>query len=160
MQQQKRWDKTASKHCTSQTTTQFITHSKVGSLCSNTVWIFKYYPEPSVREFAHNWHREKMYSLWFTPTMNLHAWPNAFCPHPETGLLSWGIGCPHGALSVSWSGPESSLVHPRWKPQMRCSTNAFIFIWRAQDKVSGSFCASDMVMVKDSPETRCFHLYL
>lgn len=52
------------KHCTSEPTTQFITHSKVSWLSSYTVWIFKYYPEPSVREFAHNWHREKMYSLW------------------------------------------------------------------------------------------------
>lgn len=131
--------KTVQKHTTSETSQ--LTLLRV----INTVWIFKHFPEPSLWVFADNWHTEsKMYSLWFIHPTCLHFWLNAFCPHPDTGVLSWGIGCPRGALPVNWSGPDSSLVHPHWKPQMRCSANAFVFIRWERDKVSWSFwCCRD-----------------
>lgn len=117
--------------------------------CINTVCILKHYPELSVWAFEDNWHTEsKMYSLWFTHPTHLHAWLDAFCPHPNTGVVSQGIGCPRSALPVNWSGPDSSLVHPQWKPQMRRSANAFIFIRGARDKVSRSFCAAVIVIKK------------
>lgn len=103
--------------------------------------------------------QSKMYSLWFIHPSHLHTWPDAFCSHPDTEALSQGIGCPRDALSLNWSGPDSSLVHPHWKPQMRWSTNAFIFIRGALDKVSGSFCAAEMVTGK-ALKPDVFRLYL
>lgn len=91
---------------------------------------------------------------------HLHAWHNAFCPHPDTGVLSQGIGFPHGALPVNWSGPVSSLVHHHWKPQMRRSTNAFIFIRKAQEKVSGSFCAAEKGTRKALKPDDCLPLFV
>lgn len=82
------------------------------------------------------------------PILHIFTFGHAFCPHPDTRALSQGIGCPHGALLVNWSGSDYSLVHLHWKHQMRRSTNAFIFIRGAQEKVSGRFCAADMVIKK------------
>lgn len=97
-----------------------------------------------------------MYSSWFTQPIHLYAWLNAFCPHPDSGALSQGIGYPCGALLVNWSRSDFSLVHPHWKPQMRRSTDTFIFIRGAQDKVSGSFFLSSRDGYKKSTETRWF----
>lgn len=115
---------------------------------SLTVCIFKHYLETSVWVFEDNWCTEEMYSPCFTRPTHLHAWCNEFCPHPDTGALSQGIGCPHSASLVNWSGSDSSLVYPHCKPQMRRSTKAFIFIRGTQDKVPESYCAAEVVARK------------
>lgn len=86
------------------------------------------------------------------------SWTNAFCPHPDTETLSPGIGCPRRALHVDWSGSDSSLVRPQWKPQMRCSTNAFIFIRGAQ--YQAVLCAAEMVAGKALKAVWFFSLFL